>query len=205
VAQASFTAGWLVPGTWQGAHYSVVTNTISDMQAATAFAVGGVGTFCFALFGLRPALAAAGRVASWAPWTLAFAGLAIGNSFPLIPCQISDRACSAHRQLYSPGGLTDAIVATAAFFALAFLPGPLWKRLKLLPEWRRLRPVMITARIICPLCFWALCAASLTKTAEGLVERVLAACCALWLASVAAATVRIPASSAGERNTAAMR
>jgi len=202
IAQITFTAGWLVTETWQGSRYSAITDTISDMQAATAphawfpvicFAAGGIGTFCFAVFGLRPALAGAGRVAEHAPWMLALAGLAIGNSFPLIPCQLSNPGCTAHHQLYSPGGMTDAIVATAAFLVLAFAPGPLWQRLRLLPEWRRLRSVMAAARIICPLCFLLLCAASLTSTAQGLAERALATSTVLWIGALAVTLIRVSA------------
>lgn len=201
IAQIAFTAGWLVSESWQGPRYSAITSTISDMQAATAphvwfpvtcFAVGGAGTFCFAVFGLRPALAMAGQVAADATWMLAVAGLAIGNSFPLIPCQVPDPGCTAHRQLYSPGGVTDAIVATAAFLVLAFLPGPLWQRLRVLPDWQGLRPVMTAARIICPLCFILLCAASLTGFAQGLAERALATSLVLWIGALAVTLIRVP-------------
>jgi hypothetical protein len=200
IAQIAFMAGWLVPETWQGPHYSAVTDTISDMQAATAphvwfpitcFAAGGIGTFCFAVFGLRPALAGAGRAAASGPWMLALGGLAIGNSFPLIPCGPPSSGCTAHHQLYSPGGMTDAIVATAAFLVLVFTPGPLWHRMQVLPQWRRLRPVMTAARIVCPLCFILLSIASLTQTAEGLAERVLATSLTLWLGTLAVALVCI--------------
>jgi hypothetical protein len=198
IAQIAFLAGWLAAETWQGPHYSVVTDTISDLQAATAphawfviacFAVGGVGTFCFAVFGLRPALAGAGRTAVSGPWMLALGGLAIGNSFPLIPCGLPTPGCTAHHQLYSPGGMTDAIVATAAFLVLAFTPGPLWHRMQALPQWRRLKPVMTAARIICPLCFILLGIASFTQTAEGLAERVLATSLSLWIGALAVALI----------------
>ncbi|MGO8887279.1 MAG: DUF998 domain-containing protein [Streptosporangiaceae bacterium] len=194
IAQAAFMAGWLVAETWQGPRYGPVTNTISDMQAATApqawfpiscFAVGGLGTFCFAVFGLRPALAGAGKVAAHAPWMLACSALALGNSFPLIPCRLADPGCTVHHQLYSPGGLTDAIVASLAFLVLAFTPSPLWQRLKVVPQWRRLKPVMLAARVICPLCFILLSVSSLTGTAEGLMERILTASCVLWISALA--------------------
>jgi hypothetical protein len=145
-AQAAFMAGWLIAETWQGPRYSPVNDTISDLQAATAphawfpiacFAVGGLGTFGFAVFGLRPALAGAGKAAGYAPRMLAWAALALGNSFPLIPCRLADPGCTAHHQLVSPGGLTDAIVASIAFLLLAFTPFPLWRRLKVLPQWHR--------------------------------------------------------------------
>jgi hypothetical membrane protein len=73
VAQASFMLGWLVAETWQGPRYSLVKHNISDLQAATAphawfpitcFAIGGLGTFAFATFGLRPALRDAGTTAA---------------------------------------------------------------------------------------------------------------------------------------------
>jgi hypothetical protein len=56
-----------------------LNDTISDLQAATAphawfpiacFAVGGLGTFGFAVFGLRPALVGAGKAAQYAPWII---------------------------------------------------------------------------------------------------------------------------------------
>lgn len=201
IAQAAFMAGWIVAETWQGPRYSAMTDTISDMQAATAphawfpitcFAIGGIGTFCFAAFGLRPALAGAGRTAAHAPWLLAIAGLAIGNSFPLIPCGPPGVGCTAHQQLYSPGGMTDAIVATTAFLVLAiFTPGSLWHRMQVLPEWQPFRPVMMAARAMLPLCFILLGAASLTGVAEGAAERLLATALALWICALAVAVIRI--------------
>jgi len=68
-AQISFSAGWVISETWQGPNYNPLNDTISDMQAANAprvwfpiicFALGSVGTFGFAVFGLRPALSRAG-------------------------------------------------------------------------------------------------------------------------------------------------
>ncbi len=152
-------AGWLIADTWQGPRYSPVKYTISDLQAATAphawfpiacFAAGGLGTFGFAVFGLRPALAGAGKAAWYAPWMLACSALALGNSFPLIPCRLADPGCTAHHQLVSPGGLTDAIVASIAFLVLALTPFPLWWRLQVLPQWRHLKPVMMAARASSP-------------------------------------------------------
>ena len=36
LAQVAFAAGWVIAETWQGPRYSPVTDTISDLQAATA-------------------------------------------------------------------------------------------------------------------------------------------------------------------------
>ena len=106
-------AGWLIAETWQGPRYSPVHNTISDLQAATAphawfpspaspsAASAGCG---FAVFGLRPALARAGQVAWYAPWMLACAALALGNSFPLIPCRLGDPGCTATINWSAPAG-----------------------------------------------------------------------------------------------------
>jgi hypothetical membrane protein len=75
IAQITFMAGWLIAETWQGPRYSSIKYTISDLQAATAphawfviscFAIGGIGSFLFAVFGLRPALAKAGAVRAYA-------------------------------------------------------------------------------------------------------------------------------------------
>jgi hypothetical protein len=196
VAQVVFSAGWVIAETWQGPRYGPIQDTISDMQAATAphawfpilcFAFGALGTFGFAVFGLRPALAEAGAVAAFAPWMLAFSALALGNSFPLIPCRLSDPGCTATVQLLSPGGLTDAIGAGLAFFVLAFTPIPLWRRMAVLPGWRRLQPVMLAARILGPVSYVLLAVSSsiASMPAVGLVERVLATTCVLWICALA--------------------
>ncbi|MGH3188697.1 MAG: DUF998 domain-containing protein [Streptosporangiaceae bacterium] len=200
IAQAAFMAGWLIAETWQGPGYSPVKDTISDLQAATAshvwfpvacFAAGGVGTFGFAVFGLRPALAAAGQAAPYAPWMLACSALALGNSFPLIPCRLADPGCTAHHQLASPGGLTDAIIASIAFLVLAVTPFPLWRRLKELPRWQRHKPVMMTARVAGPVCYLLLGITSNAGIAEGLAERILATTCVLWMCALAVTLISV--------------
>jgi Protein of unknown function (DUF998) len=198
IAQVAFLAGWLIAETWQGPRYSPVADTISDLQAATAphvwfpivcFATGGVGTFCFAVFGLRPALAGAGPTAWYAPWMLGLSALALGNSFPLIPCRLADTGCTAHHQLYSPGGLTDAVVAGTAFLVLAAVPAPLWRRMRLLPQWQPVEPVLTAARVVCPLCFILLSISSVAGVAEGLTERILATSCVLWIGALAVTAI----------------
>ena len=196
IAQVFFTGGWVIAETWQGPRYGPIQDTISDLQAATAphvwfpilcFALGALGTFGFAVFGLRPALARAGKRAAFAPWMLAISALALGNSFPLIPCRLSDPGCTASVQLLSPGGLTDAIVAGLAFLGLAFTPIPLWRRLAVMPSWRRLKPVMFAARVLGP-AFYVLLGISSSTTsmpAVGLIERILATTCVLWIAALA--------------------
>ncbi len=196
IAQVAFTAGWAITEIWQGPKYSLITDTISDTQASTAphvwfpiacFALAGVGTFAFAVFGLRPALSAAGKVAWFAPWLLAFSALALGNSFPLIPCQLSNPGCTASNQLNSPGGTTDAVVSGLAFFILVVTPFPLWRRLRLLPGWRRVKPILIGARIVGPLLFVLLAVSSSQPSmpALGLIERLLATTSVVWIVALA--------------------
>jgi hypothetical protein len=193
IAQIGFIAGWLVSDTWQGPKYSAIKYTISDLQAVTAphswfpitcFALGGIGSFLFVVFGLRPALVKAGKIASYAPWALGFSALALGNSFPRIPCRLVDAGCTAHSQLFSPGGMTDAVLSSVAFLVLAFTPVMLEKRLQVLPEWKHFLPVVRIARVICPLSFIVL---GLTSSSPfgGLSERILATVCVLWIAALA--------------------
>ena len=195
-AQVVFTAGWAVTESWQGRGYNPVNDTISDMQASTAphvwfpiasFALAAIATFAFAVFGLRPALAGAGTRARYAPWMLACSALALGNSFPLIPCRLSDPGCTPSFQLSSPGGLTDAIVSGLAFFVLVITPFPLWRRLATLPGWQRLRPVLLAATVIGPILFVLLGISSsqASMPALGLIERALATTCALWIRPLA--------------------
>jgi hypothetical protein len=199
IAQMAFLAGWLAAEAWQGPRYSPVTDTISDLQAATAphhwfpiacFAAGGLGTFGFAVLGLRPALAGAGRTARAAPWLLACSALALGNSFPLIPCRLADLGCTAHHQLYSPGGLTDAVVSGLAFLVLALTPFPLGRRLAVLPRWRPAGPAVRAARIVCPAAYLFLGVSSTTGAAAGLAERILATACGLWVGVLAVMLIR---------------
>ena len=150
VAQVVFTAGWVIAETWQGPRYSPITNTISDLQARTAphvwfpilcFAAGAVGTFGFAVFGLRPRSPRRGRLPCSPRGCWRSPRWRSANSFPLIPCRLPDPGCTANVQLLSPGGLTDAIVAGLAFLVLALTPFPLGRRLAALPSWRPPSPV----------------------------------------------------------------
>jgi hypothetical protein len=169
------------------------------MQAATAphvwfpilcFGAGGLGSFAFVVLGLRPTLRSAVGEAAYTPWALAVATLLLGNSFPLIPCQVGP-ACSAQQQLNSLGGMTDAIVASLAFLVVAFSPGPLWRRLRELPGWGGFGSVAAAASAVLATLFLALCASSILGVDEGLTERILAVGCTLWLACLAAMWMRV--------------
>jgi hypothetical membrane protein len=197
LAQVVFAAGWVIAETWQGPRYSPVTDTISDLQAATAphvwfpvlcFALGGLGTFGFALFGLRPALAGV----SWAAaWKIGLSGLALGNSFPLIPCQLSAHACTATSQLLSVGGLTDALLSGVALWVLAITPFPLARRVTSLPGWKSLKPILLVAGVVTPALYGLLAIALFTGAAQGIAERVLVVVCQLWICLLAGNLIRV--------------
>jgi hypothetical protein len=196
LAQGAFAVGWVVAETWQGPRYNPLADTISDLQAATAprvwfpivcFAAGGLGTFGFAVFGLRPAWAGAVRLA---PWAIGLSGLALGNSFPLIPCQLSAAGCTATGQLLTPGGLTDAILSGTALWALAITPFPLSRLLAPLPRWSALAPLLRLAGMVAVVAYALLAISLLTGAWEGLFERVLVVVCQLWLGGLAVHLMR---------------
>jgi hypothetical protein len=196
LAQVAFAAGWVIAETWQGPRYSPLTDTISDLQAATAphawfpiacFAAGGLGTFGFAVFGLRPAWRGAVRIA---PCAIGLSGLALGNSFPQIPCQLSASGCTATGQLLSAGGLTDAILSGAALWLLAITPLQLARLLIPLPQWRDLARPLRVAGVVALAGYGLLALALLTGVWAGLVERALVAVCQLWLAVLAVNLIR---------------
>jgi hypothetical protein len=197
LAQVVFAAGWVIAETWQGPRYSPVTDTISDMQAATAphvwfpvvfFAVGGLGTFGFAIFGLRPALAG---VSSSAAWKIGLSGLALGNSFPLIPCQLSAHACTATSQLLSAGGLTDALLSGVALWVLAITPFPMARRVSSLPGWKSLKPILLVAGVVTPALYGLLALTLFTGVWQGLAERGLVVVCQLWICLLAGNLIRV--------------
>jgi hypothetical protein len=200
VAQVAFMAGWLIPETWQGPRYDPIRYTISDLQAATAphiwfpitcFAIGGVGSCAFVVFGLRPALARAGRKDAYSLWMLALATLALGNSFPLIPFRLIDPGATAARQLHTAGGLTDALVSGIAFLVLVLTAIPLGRRLALLPEWRRLAALTKVVRVLGLACYIALGISSSAGGAyQGLLERMLVCVCVAWLAALGVGLIR---------------
>ena len=93
--------------------------------------------------------------------------------------------------MISPGGLTDAIVASLALLVVVFSPAYLWRRLRLVPEWLPFRPVALIADKACLASFLLFSVASISGVAQGLAERVLVTICSLWLAALAAAWLAI--------------
>ena len=202
--QVIFTLGWLAADRWQGPGYSPFRYTISDMTALSAphawFLItcqllAGAGTICFAVFGLRPALASAGPTARYAPWLLAVGALAYLVIWPRVPCRLADAGCSVHQHLYSVGGLTDAIGSGALIGVLVIAPFPLWRRLRSVPGWQRTRPFMIAARILGPVLVIAAAAQGPVAPGaqEGALERALALLAAAWICSLAFTLITVSA------------
>jgi hypothetical protein len=74
---------------------------------------------------------------------------------------------------------------------LAFTPFPLWRRLKVLPQWQRVKPVMMAARVIGPACCLLLGISSSVGSVEGLMERILATSCVLWICVLAITLISV--------------
>ncbi|GII52708.1 hypothetical protein Pth03_10970 [Planotetraspora thailandica] len=208
-SQILFMAGWLIPASWQPHSYSIVRDTISDLMARTAphaevpvtlLIAAGIGTMLFALFGLRPALRAAGRTAFYAPWMLAFSALGFGNilSFLQIPCQSG--VCGAHQATSTFAGAQDVIGGVVVVTLLAISPFPMSRRLKETPGWQRLGgPSLLTGLAVMA----SFIAFGLHSTAaiHGLLERAVATIGSGWTAVLAVHLIRTARQP--ERRTAA--
>jgi hypothetical protein len=200
LSQVVFTAGWLAAGTWQPPGYSPVKDTISDLMARTAphalvplgtLMLAGVGTAVFALAGLRPALAAAGRVAVYAPWFLGLSALRLGNllSFAQIPCQAGVN-CTLHQAMSGFGGTVDATGGVIVALMAAVAPFPTARRMRNVPGWQHLgRPSLLAGAAT----FACLVASGLGPTApvHGLLQRAAATIGATWAAVLAANLIRV--------------
>jgi hypothetical protein len=212
LSQLVFTAGWLTAGTWQPPGYSPVKDTISDLMARTAphalvplvtLMLAGAGTAAFALAGLRPALAAAGRVAAYAPWFLGFSALGLGNllSFAQIPCQ-AGVGCTLHQAMSGFGGTVDATGGVIVAIVAAVAPFPMARRMRNVAGWQRLaRPSLLAGVMM----FTCLVASGLGATApvHGLLQRAAATTGAIWAAVLAANLIRVSCGAgAGQRVTA---
>jgi uncharacterized protein DUF998 len=212
LAQAVFTAGWAAAGTWQPPGYSPVRDTISDLMARTAphasvtlaiLMLAGSGTAFFALAGLRPALAPAGRVASYAPWFLGLSFLGLGSllSFAQIPCQ-AGVDCTLHQAMSGFGGTVDLTGGAAVALIGAVAPLPMARRMRNVAGWQRLAQPSLLAGVVT---FTCLVASGLGAAApvQGLLQRAAATAAAIWAAVLAANLIRLSrGAAAGQRVTA---
>jgi hypothetical protein len=205
LAQAVFTAGWAAAGTWQPPGYSPVRDTISDLMARTAphafvtlviLMLAGIGTGFFALGGLRPALAPAGRVAPYAPWFLGLSFLGLGSllSFAQIPCQ-AGVGCTLHQAMSGFGGTVDLTGGAAVALIGAVAPFPMARRMRSVAGWQRLARPSLLAGVVTLTCLVA-SGLGAAAPAQGLLQRAAATAAAIWAAVLAANLIRVSRAAA---------
>jgi len=196
VAQVAFVLSWLIAAGWQGPTYSSVAHTISDMYAVTAprglflvvvITLCGIATVLFALLSLRPTLRPSGWPGLVAALLLALSIYGIGDA--LTPwereaCRLADPGCTAADQVATSGGALDALLSTigiflfigAVFFmAEAMKRTPGWQGWAWPARWVGIAFVVLLVALI----------ATESLDLGGLVERLVAAVGAGWIAAVA--------------------
>lgn len=154
-AQAVFTFSMLIAAAWQGPHYSLISDSMSDMYAVTApgalflvvvLTLCGAATMWFAWRGLRPALAPAGRrLATVTSALLALSIFGIGDLLTpaeRLDCRLADPGCTPAMQLSNLGGKMDDAFSTAGVIMLIACGFVLARALKRIPAWQSwARPV----------------------------------------------------------------
>jgi hypothetical protein len=201
VANVVFVAAWLLAGSWQGPHYSVMAHSISDMYADGApgatflivvFTLCGATVLGFAWLALWPSLRRAGRLAVAGAALLAVSIFGLGDlltPFEREACRLADRGCTASAQTANTGGLLDAVLSTAGLVALVVAGFLLASAMARLPEWRGwARPTRWAAVGI--LVLLAANGLSGPTGLAGLFERLLAAAGAAAIAALGAGVWR---------------
>ena len=200
-AQVVFVAGVLVAASWQGPHYSVLRDSISDMYTVTAphgtFLVQlltdtGAATILFALLAVWPALRSGGRAAAIGSVLLA---LSIGGLGDLLSpaerlaCRMADPGCTMSLQLSNSGGKMDNILSDIGVLLLVLACFFLAHAMARIPGWQAwARPTRATAVLIIALTF----ADALTEHTGvyGLFERLVAATMAVALTALGVGILR---------------
>ncbi len=202
-AQVAFVFSMLIAAAWQGPHYSLISDSMSDMYAVTApdalflvvvLTLCGAATMWFAWRGLRPALAPAGRrLATVTSALLALSIFGIGDLLTpasRLDCRLADPGCTPAMQLSNLGGKMDDGFSTVGVILLIAFGFVLAYALKRIPAWRSwVRPVrwfsvMMTALLILD---------GVTQGANGLsgmFERFIALTGAAGIALLAAGAAR---------------
>jgi hypothetical protein len=199
VSEAVAVCTWPAAGAWQGPAYSPVHDDISDMGALTAphpwaylipQALAGVGSIAFVLFGLRPALANAGRSGRSGPWLVALSGIQdLTDAIFRLVCRAADgcdqvqAATSWHAQAHNAIGFACVLVVIVTPFILA-------RRFKQLPEWHRFVVPSVLLSIVFIIGLIAVLAPQ-TAAYQGLNQRAIAFLRALWGIAVAAHVHRL--------------
>lgn len=209
VAQVAFVLSWLIAGLWQGARYSVLSDSISDMYAVTApnglflvvvFTLCGLATVLFAALSVWPVLRPAGWLAVVSSVLLGLSIYGLGDllsPFERLACRVADSGCSPAAQLANSGGALDATLSTIGIFVFAaatFFVAPAMRRS---PGWRGWA---WPARWV-GIAFIVILVADLATSPlgiGGLMERLLAA---LGAAAIGAFAWRVSTSSEAQLST----
>jgi hypothetical membrane protein len=191
-----FNAGWILAGTLQSGGYSVAKHDVSDLGALTAQypwvvliagGIAGVLTIVFALFALRPALAAAGRAADIGSWLLAASLMGLDNVsdvFFRLDCRAADRGCSTTVATGSWHGTVHLAVGTVSGVATVVTPFVLVRCMRRVDGWRDLaRPTQ--AFVLAFLVVLASYAVLEGKTGGGYLQRVAIVLLSMWIAMLA--------------------
>jgi hypothetical protein len=195
-AQVLLVVSWIAAGFWQGPQYSVISDSISDLYAATAPAglllaivIGlcGLATILFAWLSVWPSLRGAGARAAIGSALLAVSIYGLGNllaPFARVACRIADEGCSPSDQLATFGGLLDAVSSIPGilfFIGAVFVLAAAMARS---PEWRDLAsPTRRLGAVFIFLLLATVLAALIDAT--GLAIRVLAITGAAGIAGLA--------------------
>lgn len=198
VAQVAFVAAWLAAGLWQGPGYSMVTDSISDMSAlgvphahflVVVFTDTGAATILFALFSVRPALRAGGRLALVGSVLLALSIAGLGNLLSQaerMACRISDPGCTTAIQLSNSGGKMDSIFSTAGAVLLVIAGFLLAAAMRHIPSWRSwVRPACWTSVLLLALLLATVLTGGTSVGQGGLFERLFAGAGAAAIATLA--------------------
>jgi hypothetical protein len=207
-AQVLLVVSWIAAGFWQGPHYRVISDSISDLSAATAPAgllvaivIGlcGLATILFAWLSVWPSLRSAGARATIGSALLGVSIYGLGNLLaPLarVACRTADQGCSPSDQLATFGGMLDAVTSIPGilfFIAAVFVLAAAMART---PEWRDLAgPSRRLGAVFIVLLVATVLSAAIDAT--GLAARVLAITGAAGVAGLAWRIARsAPTSSA---------
>ncbi|WP_456846173.1 DUF998 domain-containing protein [Cellulomonas sp. P5_C6] len=195
-AQVVFVASWLVAAAWQGAGYSVLAHSISDMYAVTAphawflvvvLTLTGAVTIVFAWLCVWPSLRAGGWSARVGSILLALSVYGLGDlltPFERLACRIADAGCSASAQTANLGGTLDTVLTTAGFTFLVGAGFFLAAAMHNTVDWQgRARPTRWFT--IAVLVVFVAAGAFSTSPVGGLLERLAAALGAAGIALLA--------------------
>jgi hypothetical protein len=201
-AQVVFVASWLIAASWQGARYSVLKQSVSDLYARTAphgivlaivLTICGAATIGFALFSVWPALRPGGRAATVGSILLALSVAGLGDllsPFERLACRAADPGCTSARAVSNAGGKLDGnltalgvllLVLAAFFLAYAMHRVPGWQAWARPTRWMGVLIVGLT--VLEEVTKW-------NTGVYGLYERLIAATAAAAIASLAIGILR---------------